>query len=145
MNVTIMICTIHGCLSISDVIKCGINKNNGKQFYRCKQCFKMIRNKHYKNNKEKILSAHKKYKEKNPEKYRKIKNESQRRMRLLNLDKYRKKSLEYDKKNPDKKSVRQKRYKDKSVKYLSDIYVKQNIVRGTTMTVGKNLWNGLKN
>lgn len=129
----IMKCSKHGDCFYPDVIKSGIDKTNGKQKFRCKQCVKIIRANHYKNNKEKVLEAHKIYKNRDPERYKNIKNSSNRKCWAKNREKYIKKSIEWDNKNKDKKSARQKRSKNKKVAELHDVYIKQNLVAGTKL------------
>lgn len=130
----VKICDKHGKLFVhkGQVIKAGKEKS-GAQRYKCKQCMKDYHKEHYKNNKEKVLAAHEKYKNQDPEKYRNIKNASKRKCWALNKEKYIKNSIEYDKKNPDKKRARQKRFKNNATKELRDVYVKQQIVRGTEL------------
>lgn len=128
----LMRCAKHGDLFWPNAIKSG-KEPSGRQRYKCKECMKALHADNYKRNKEKILQAHANYKEQDPEKYRDMKNSSKRKCWALNKKKYIKKGLEFDKKNPDKKSARQKRYKDKAVKDLTDAYVKQHIVAGTNL------------
>lgn len=128
----LMRCAKHGDLFWSAAIKSG-KEPSGRQRYKCKECMKAIHADNYKRNKEKITQAHALYKEQDPAKYRDMKNSSKRKCWALNKEKYIKKGLEFDKKHPDKKSARQKRYKDKAVKELTDGYVKQHIVAGTNL------------
>jgi hypothetical protein len=123
-------CKYHGNLYIGDIIKKGTN-SKGIQTYRCKKCMHILHKNHYENNKDKVKKAHKEYREKDPQKYREICNKSKRKMYSLDKEKYQKRQLDWDKNNPDMKSKRQKRYKDKAVKELNDIYVKQHLVAGT--------------
>jgi hypothetical protein len=129
----IMRCTHHGDRFLENVIKSGVDKTNGKQRFKCKECMKRIHAENYKKNKTKILAAHNRYKEQDPEKYREMKNASKRKCWALNKEKYIKKSLDYDKKNPNKKRLRQRRFKNKAVKELADVYVKNQIVRDTRL------------
>ncbi len=130
MNDIIKICKIHGELFLSSVIKARIN-SQGKRTYRCKLCMRESHAKHYQNNRDKVLESHKKYISQDPIKAQQQKNASKRKMYSLDPQKYLKKTKEYEKNNPEKRSARQKRFKDKAVLELKDSYVKQNIVKGT--------------
>lgn len=123
------ICRVHGELFEDTVIKSGINKKTGEQHYRCKECMKMMHKDHYERNKEKVKAAQQIYKAKDPHKHREMKNASNRKTWQKNKEEYRKRRTKWDKENPEKKSARQKKYKDKAVRTLSDKYVKQVLVK----------------
>ncbi len=127
----ILACKAHGKLFIelNQVIKSGISY--GIQRYKCRACMKEIHAKNYLKNKDKIKQAHETYKKKDPKKHREMKNASNRKMRGLNIEESRKRTLAYDKAHPLAKSIRQKRYKDKQVEEVHDMYVKQQLVAGT--------------
>lgn len=126
-------CKVHGKLYLekNEVIKQGIRK--GQQAYRCKQCMKESHVKHYQKHKGKIKIAHQRYKEKDPLKYRQMKNESKRRLWHVHKEKYGKIRNDWDKKNPEKKRARNKKYKDKAIKFLTDRYVKHQLCRDTSL------------
>ncbi len=128
----VKICKMHGELDFSKVIKAKVTVK-GEQRYRCKLCMQELHKPHYEKNREKVLTAHATYRNQDPKKYQEIKNASKRKMYALHLDKYRKDRDEREKRNPEKKKLRQQRYKNKSVESLSDAYIKQNLVRETNL------------
>lgn len=132
-NIPLKKCLKHGDLFLPDLIKSGKSRWTGGQLYKCRQCMRIFHKTHYLANREKILSAHDKYRQENTEKYREIKNKSKRKMYALNQKKYTKRSHDYDKLNPQKKIERQKRNKNTATKELKDVYVKQQLVRGTKL------------
>ena len=63
-------CNIHGKLSINGLIKSGTRNN--QQQYKCKECVKTIRHRHYVSNKVNIYQKTRKYKLQNKEKMNKL-------------------------------------------------------------------------
>lgn len=79
-------CITHGDLFLPDVIKSGKNRWTGEQDYKCRACMKIHHATHYKNNKEKVLAAHKRYALENPEKRKESRNKSWRKMNVKNRE-----------------------------------------------------------
>jgi hypothetical protein len=127
-----MKCKKHGDLDVTKIIRSGKNKN-GTQRYKCKACMKELHAEHYRKNKEKVNAAHEAYKAKDPEKYREAKNRSKRENHWKYKEKNAARSKKYEAERPWLKIARQKRHKDKLVSNLSDQYIRQNLVRGTSL------------
>jgi len=128
----IKICKKHGDLTLEKMIKSGVT--HGKQRYKCKACMKEVHRHNYEKNKEKIKLAHELYKAKDPIKYQEMKNISKRKAYAANADKYRARRRESEKKNPQLKRDRNKKYKDKIVGELSDIYVRKKLCENSGLS-----------
>lgn len=123
---TIKICKKHGQLSLNDLIKSGLN-NKKEIRYRCKLCMKEIHKNNYANNKLKIRDRQKKYREENYSHYRNLSNKSAKKMRLLNPEKEKARKELYRINNKEKVYKRQNKFKNKAVKELRDVYIKQRL------------------
>lgn len=110
-------CLKHGSLTIDDCIKSG-KSPGGIPRYKCRACMKDLHDQHYKNNKEKVLKKVRDYRQTNPEKIKEIRKK-------------------YDEKTREKHrpadNERRKRWKAKDVQELGDVYIKQSLVRGTSL------------
>lgn len=112
-------CRFHGKLDRDGVIKKGIDRL-GNNTWRCKICMQILHQKHYKKNKEKVLSKNAIYKQANPEKVKECKSLSAKKHR----HKYR-----------EQENYRKKLTERKSTKELDDRYVKKIIVKRTNLSM----------
>jgi Zn-finger protein len=112
------ICSFHG-----DLFRDGVIKNRtdrlGNAIWRCKKCLQIAHQKHYANNKKKVLEKTAEYREKNPEKTKQIRNISAKKHR----NKYR-----------ERENHRKKLIERKYAIELSDRYVKKIIVKRTNLS-----------
>jgi len=119
-------CKNHGDLTLDHLIRSGLQKN-GSISYRCKLCMKDIHKNNYEKNKIKIRERHRKYREENYHHYREISNKSAKKNRDLNPEKEKNRKELYRKNNKEKIRKRQINFKNKAVKELRDVYIKQRL------------------
>jgi len=88
---------------------------DGHQF-RCKVCMKQLKAAEYKNNPEKLKARSASFRRNNPESVRSTK----QKWRMANKDKHVREVVAYARRNPDKRKVISKRYRDNNqIKYTA--------------------------
>lgn len=113
------VCDIHGKLTAEHVVKKG--KYNGIQGYRCKECYRKMRQGLYKINREKILAKVNARRKADPEKYREIK----RKSRIKNAHKH-----------MERERIRSRKSGRKACRELHDWYVKKVLTKRTMLKNG---------
>ncbi len=117
MTDLVMTCSNHGELAQEHIIKGGFQ--SGKQRYRCRLCARSRYDKFYKNNRERVLQIQDEWRKNNVEKVK----HSKRLSLIKNREKYRKRKQEeqrrYVARHPDCK----KKYNKNKVKKVYDAYV----------------------
>lgn len=129
-NEILFTCGEHG-----ELTREGVNKNGNK--WRCKACFKRIRDTHYAKNKKDILAKQKTWRDENPELRKKIKYESW----LKNKDKYAEKKLEKDRRyvrnNIEKVRARDNAKKKRYRETLHPVYIRDHLTRRTALSASE--------
>jgi len=126
IDIIIKICQHHGNLTIDKVVKQRLKKDNTIK-YRCKFCLSQSHKNHYLKNKEKVKASHEKYRNENYEKYRKSSNDSAKKMRILNPEKEKERRKKGYSKYRKSTQIRQRRFKNKAVSELRDVYIRQRL------------------
>lgn len=125
-------CRKHGDLTREGVIKTGYRVNLTIR-WKCKQCMKELHRANYLKNLPKIKAKHNAYRQADPEKIKKCRNESfkKHRHKYLERENVRKKQWRLD--NLPYVKYRESNYSKYQVKGLADGYLKKLLKRGTKL------------
>ena len=121
MNKTVKICVNHGGLTIDQV-----NTNNvkGKISYRCKDCQKDSRDRHYAKNKDIVNEKCRAYREANPEKRKATKQESHAKNKHKYVESSRASNKRYFENNFEKVMAADKIKKARYREELHNVYIR---------------------
>lgn len=125
-------CIHHGALKIDQVVKSGIR--NGAQVYKCLRCKRQTYKNNYAKNRDQILARLRSNKERDPEKRRRQKNESQaRRYKIHKAERDESPfSVRLDWYEKTRKLWRERN--ERHVRDLPDTYIKELITKRTKIT-----------